>query len=160
MLMGKIALTKCGAVMGPYGEWADMQTDTNLRKYLPTCPKEKMREPGKTKTPPALLAGLILHGWGGCHAHLFQLWVGTLTEYPQNIGFGKPPYKIELTGPLSKRKLPNYNKGSFSDIHISVVLVLGSPAPAEPWTDDKGECRCIFIFWCPCSLYEAPMTTV
>lgn len=57
--------------------------DTSLRTHSPTCPKVKRRELGKIKTPPAPWAGLTLHG---CHADLFQLWVGTLIATKHRFG--------------------------------------------------------------------------
>ena len=76
------------------------------------------------------------HFWGVENARpSFQLWVGTLAEYPQNIGLGKSFYKTEWTV-FQNRKLPNhwsvlfYFGFFFLTIQTSTDCIPNSPVPA------------------------------
>lgn len=94
-------------MMGPEGKWVDMQMDSRLSDNTSlnapaasASPGREQREPGSPGFLDTELSPTTLHmsshfGGVGSACPSFQLWIGTLAKYPQNIGLEKSSYKIE-----------------------------------------------------------------
>lgn len=114
------AIIKLGStMMGPHAKWVNMQKDSSSSDSTPQNSHLHQPHGGGNRREPASLgvlnAGLssatlcVSSHFGGVeNTHpSFQLCVGTLAKYPQNIGSGKSSYKTEWAI-FQNRKLPDH----------------------------------------------------